>query len=758
MSVDLFIRKIVVLVLVFLALLFFLALASYHPDDVSILNQRAAGAYEAPRNLVGTVGASVAAVCFQLVGTAAFVLVALFGVFIYHHARRLEAPLARAQVVLKVAGSALFLLFFPALLGLLLPDIPWRGTRLLTGGLLGQGLARVLSEGLGFWGSRLACIFLAALGGMLFFVWIPGHAPAPGGGAWTAFRERLTLWFYRWRHRKTERRIADKILRAEEAGPSPVPPGSLEEELGHPLAAASKAEAGPKRPTRTPRPKAPAAEPAQQRLLPVPSEGYTLPNPALLDPPEQLPRENNRILMDMGKAIEAKFGEFQVTGSVESIHPGPVVTTFEFKPNEGIKLTRMLALQDDLALALKAEAVRIDRIPGKGTVGIEVPNPNREVIALREIIESPAYKDSKSPLTIALGKDIHGAPVVESLAKMPHLLIAGSTGQGKSVAMNSLLMSILFKAGPDEVKLILIDPKKVEFSIYEDIPHLCAPIITSPKRAAASLQWALVELETRSRKLKEVQARDIEAYNHTVRTRGEGEPLPYIVIFIDELADLMMQLRKEIEDSIARLAQMARAVGIHLVMATQRPSTDIITGIIKANFPTRIAFAVVSKVDSRVILDDNGAEKLLGRGDMLMLTSTSSRLRRLHGSFVSSPEISRVVKFLKAQKRPDYIEAVVALQTKAEASPEGEADESDPLFGEAVRTVLTTKIASATFLQRKLRVGYAKASRLLDVMEQKGWIGPTQGAKPREILLSKEETERLLAQLENGGFDAPPDE
>jgi len=537
---------------------------------------------------------------------------------------------------------------------------------------------------------------------MLFFIWIPGHAAPPGAGAWAAFRERLTLWFYRWRNRKAERRIAGKILRGaeEDLRPAP-PPGSLEEELGHPMAAASKAEPPAKRASRPARaPKAPAEQAQQLALMQMSRDGYLLPDTSLLDPPERIPRENNRILMEMAKSIEGKFAEFQVTGKVEGIHPGPVVTTFEFKPAEGIKLTRMLALQDDLALALKAEAVRIDRIPGKGTVGIEAPNPNREIIALREVLESEAFKRSASPITIALGKDIHGAPVVESLAKMPHLLIAGSTGQGKSVAMNSLLMSILFKATPDEVKLILIDPKKVEFSIYEDIPHLWSPIITSPKRAAAALQQALVELEMRSRKLKEMQARDIEAYNQAVRTRGEGEPLPYIVIFIDELADLMMQLRKEIEDSIARLAQMARAVGIHLVIATQRPSTDIITGIIKANFPARIAFAVASKVDSRVILDDNGAEKLLGRGDMLMLTSTSSRLRRLHGSFISSPEISRVVKFLKAQKRPDYNEAFVTVQIKAETASDGDVDESDPMFKEAVRTALTTKIASATFLQR----------------------------------------------------------
>jgi len=462
-------------------------------------------------------------------------------------------------------------------------------------------------------------------------------------------------------------------------------------------------------------------------------------------------------LLGLATRLAEKCKEFNVTGQIKHICPGPVVTTYEFKPDPGVKYSRVVSLVDDLCLALKAESIRIDRMPGKPHVGIEVPNPRRETIFLREVIESRAFRESTSKLTIALGKTIDGLNYVADLAKMPHLLIAGTTGAGKSVGVNSLIVSILYRARPDEVKFILIDPKRLELGLYEDIPHLAAPIITDPKLASRSLKWAVGEMEKRYRDLAGWGVRNIDGYNTEIMRRNlvkeydeRGEPhkpLPYIVIIIDELADLMMTSGREVEESITRLAQMARAVGIHLVLATQRPSVDVITGLIKANFPSRISFRVSSKVDSRTIIDTNGAEHLLGRGDMLFLPPGTSRLIRVHGAYVDETEIGKIVNHAKAQAKPEYNETIT--QSEEEALGLEDSDgEHDELFEEALRICVEMKRASTSVLQRRLRIGYGRAAAILDIMEREGLIGQADGSRPRPVLGRAYE---MIAQWDEGG-------
>jgi len=448
-------------------------------------------------------------------------------------------------------------------------------------------------------------------------------------------------------------------------------------------------------------------------------------------------------LLGLATRLAEKCKEFNVTGQIKHICPGPVVTTYEFKPDPGVKYSRVVSLVDDLCLALKAESIRIDRMPGKPHVGIEVPNPRRETIFLREVIESRPFRESASKLTIALGKTIDGLNYVADLAKMPHLLIAGTTGSGKSVGVNSLIVSILYRARPDEVKFILIDPKRLELGLYEDIPHLATPIIVDPKLAARSLKWAVAEMERRYRDLAGYGVRNIDGYNTEIMRRNlvkeyddKGEPwkpLPYIVIIIDELADLMMTSGREVEESITRLAQMARAVGIHLVLATQRPSVDVITGLIKANFPSRISFRVSSKIDSRTIIDTNGAEQLLGRGDMLFLPPGTSRLIRVHGAYIDETEISRIVAHIKSQGPPAYDESITQSDEEALGLEASEGDH-DELFEEALRICVEMKRASTSVLQRRLRIGYGRAAAILDMMEREGLIGQADGSRPRPVL------------------------
>jgi len=483
--------------------------------------------------------------------------------------------------------------------------------------------------------------------------------------------------------------------------------------------------------------------------MPKQQGSWKLPSSTLLHRPEARQAYDEQELKELAQTLTRKCEEFGVLGSVVQINPGPVVTTFEFKPDAGIKYSRIVSLQDDLCLAMRAESILIERVAGKSTVGIQVPNEKRETIWLREVVESPEFLASKSKLTIALGKDINGRLMSTEMNSMPHLLIAGSTGSGKSVAINAFIMSLLYKSTPDQVRLILVDPKRVELTNYDGVPHLYTPIISEPKLASNALRNAVREMEHRLKLLAQKGVRNIDQYNRLFEegyTRSlfedgtEEKPLPYIVIIVDELADLMMVDGANVEESITRLAQMARAIGIHLVLATQRPSVDVITGLIKANFPARMSFRVATKIDSRTILDANGAECLLGRGDMLYLPSGSSRVLRTHAPYVTEKEIASTVEFWKAQATAEYEHGFLAApkedgnSVKDDGGLEGDSDDNDPLFNDAVRLVFEFGKASTSLIQRRLRVGYGRAAHLIDLMERDGIVGPADGPKPREIL------------------------
>ncbi len=483
-----------------------------------------------------------------------------------------------------------------------------------------------------------------------------------------------------------------------------------------------------------------AAKPVKKRKA---SDGeYELPGLDLLnDPPPSVTKPSKEELIERSDLLEKKLLDYAVQGKVTYVSPGPIVTMFEFEPAPGIKISKVMSLADDLSMALKASSIRISPIHGRSTLGIEVPNRNREAVFLRDIIANDAFNESSAKLTLALGKDIFGIPVMTDLAKMPHLLIAGATGSGKSVGLNTIVISLLYRATPKEVKMLMIDPKMLELSAYEDIPHLLMPVITLPKEASNALKTLVTEMERRYRLLADTGARNIESFNKKIRSKllskssgdadNDIEPLPYIVIFIDELADLMFASGREVEDSIARLAGMARAAGIHLVLATQRPSVDVITGIIKANFPSRISFQVSSKMDSRIILDTYGADQLLGKGDMLF-TSPGKRIKRIHGAYVSSEETRNVVDHIKAQAGPDYTLLENLVTEPQQAS---NFEEQDELYAKSRDIVLSAGQASISYIQRRMKIGYNRAARIMEMLEEEGIVGPPGDAgKPREII------------------------
>jgi S-DNA-T family DNA segregation ATPase FtsK/SpoIIIE len=546
---------------------------------------------------------------------------------------------------------------------------------------------------------------------------------------------------------------------AAEPGPAPLGPVPVPSSapVAAPLPVASKPVPPPQR--FAPEPQAPVstastaiaiheradADVRTVTVAPKNVSGFKLPASTLLNAGTgpQAVREDE--LREEARVLVEKCGEFDVRGQVVQINPGPMVTTYEFRPEAGVKYSRVTGLAEDLCLAMRAESILIERMAGKSTVGIQVPNHERETIHLRDVIESETFSRAKSRLTLAMGKDINGRIVTADLASMPHVLIAGSTGSGKSVAINAMIMSLLFRTTPSQVRLILVDPKRVELGMYEGIPHLFTPIITEPKLAANALRNAVREMERRLKLLASRSVRNIDQYNKlfegampSLFDEGEAEePLPYIVIIIDELADLMMLDRSNVEESITRLAQMARAVGIHLILATQRPSVDVITGLIKANVPTRISFRLATKVDSRTILDTNGAEALLGRGDMLFLPPGTSRLMRLHAPYVSEKETAAVVSFWKDQGAAQYAEGFLESPKDDRPNVEGsngDPDENDPMFDDAVRLVFEFGKASTSLLQRRLRVGYGRAAHLIDLMERDGLVGPADGSRPRELL------------------------
>jgi len=490
--------------------------------------------------------------------------------------------------------------------------------------------------------------------------------------------------------------------------------------------------------------------------------GYELPSLKLLDdPPDQEETIDRESIMMNARILEKKLENYNVKGEVVEVHPGPVITTYEFSPAPGVKVHKISNLSDDLSLALSAINVRIVApIPGKGVVGIEIPNRTRETVFIKEILGSEGFAKHKSKMALGLGKDTEGLPITVDLQKMPHLLVAGATGSGKSVSLNSMITSILYKSTPQDVRFIMIDLKRLELGIYEGIPHLLHPVITHPKEAGAALKWAVAQMEERYRLMAEAGVRNVDSYNRVARKsleaakkrkkkkthvvvseENDGEstldkplmPMPYIVIIIDELADLMMVAAREVEESIARLAQMARAAGIHLILATQRPSVDVLTGLIKANFPARISFQVASRVDSRTILDANGAERLLGHGDMLLLSPGTHLLQRVHGAYLSEPEVNKIVEFLKGTGKPEYDDSIVV--AAQEEQKVGEDEDYDERYDEAISIIAKTRQASISMLQRRLRVGYNRAARMIERMEREGVVGPSDGVRPREVLI-----------------------
>ena len=486
------------------------------------------------------------------------------------------------------------------------------------------------------------------------------------------------------------------------------------------------------------RAKEPKADEDEFAARPVARGDWKLPPLSLLDKhvsdEEKVDKE---IYYQVSKQLEQKLKNFGVSGRVVGISPGPVVTTYEYSPAAGVKINKIVGLADDLALGLKAQSVRVvGSVPGKAALGIEIPNPNRSVVYIRDLLASEEYRTRQDKLAIVLGFDVVGSPSIVNLAKMPHLLIAGSTGSGKSVASNTLIASLLYNATPEEVRLLMVDPKRIELSGYEGIPHLLHPVVVEPKLASRALMWAVREMERRYKLLEEAKVKSFDSYNKVAE-----EKLPYIVIIVDELADLMMVASKDVEASIARLAQMARAAGMHLILATQRPSVDVLTGLIKANFPTRISFKVSSKIDSRTILDTSGAEHLLGAGDMLYLANGSSGLQRVHGAYISEAETEAIVTFLKEQGNASYDESVTAVMEEAETTAgDGGDEEYDERYDEAVNIVCESGQASISMVQRRLRVGYNRAARMIEMMEKEGVVGPADGAKPREVLARNEYT------------------
>ena len=482
-----------------------------------------------------------------------------------------------------------------------------------------------------------------------------------------------------------------------------------------------------------------------EHALVVEDEHYEYPPVELLSKGKKASRGSAKMLADTAAKLQKTLYSFGVSAKVENVSVGPTITRYELKPAEGTRGSKIANLADDIALNLAAETIRIEApIPGKQAVGIEVPNKEKEAVHLREVIESSEFENNKSKLSVALGKDVAGKTIIADIGKMPRVLIAGSTGSGKSVCINSIITSIIYNAKPSEVKLVMVDPKVVELSVYNGIPHLLIPVVTDPKKAAGALAWAVQEMDDRYNKFAQKGVRDLKGYNKAIEKENENAKLPQIVIIIDELADLMMVAAKEVEEAICRLAQKARAAGMHLVIATQRPSVDVITGLIKANIPSRIAFAVSSQVDSRTILDQVGAEKLLGKGDMLFFPTGAPKPVRIQGAFISDKEVEKLVNFVKANGettyRDDITEYIEKANTTDKEIDEGalDDDETDPLLNDAIETVIETGQASTSYIQRKFKVGYARAGRIIDQMEERGIISGYQGSKPREVLMTKE--------------------
>jgi S-DNA-T family DNA segregation ATPase FtsK/SpoIIIE len=755
-------NELIGIVLCVSALLLFLALISYSPLDPSLNSASVLTGARAARNWIGIFGAIVSDLCLQVFGIGAFLIAGMIAVLgmRWFRSRKIHSPLA------KTMGAAWLVIFIPAMLALIPGSLRWMNVIPLEG-LIGRVVGDFLIHYFNLAGAYIVCATVLAVALYLstafsfsaLQVWVPTRF---------AFAIALRDRWKDWREARARKKAQKELEKRRAARPmAPTQPVAAQALAPPPPApSASPVRSGIEREfaernrdeglgSESVRPnpevsdRADRSQKAKTTLARV-AGGFRLPPSSLLHRPDEQQAVDEDELKHLAQVLTEKCAEFDVRGQVTQINPGPVVTTFEFKPEAGIKYSRITNLTDDLCLGLKAESILIERMAGKSTVGVQVPNREREIIWLRENIEAQEFMASRSKLTLAMGKDINGRIVVADLAGMPHLLIAGSTGTGKSVAINAMIMSILYKATPEQVRLVLVDPKRLELGNYEGVPHLHTPIITEPKLAANVLRNAVREMERRLKLLASKGVRNIDQYNRLFDEGTPGlfddsqdeQPIPYIVIVIDELADLMMLDQNNVEESITRLAQMARAVGIHLVLATQRPSVDVITGLIKANFPARVSFRVATKVDSRTILDANGAEALLGRGDMLYLPAGSSRLHRLHAPFVTEREIARVVEFWRSQAVAEYQQQFLETPQEerepgergASAESGDEESENDPLFEDAVRLVVEFGKASTSLLQRRLRIGYGRAAHLIDLMEQDGIVGAADGPKPREVL------------------------
>ncbi len=689
-------------------------------------------------NSAGRAGAYVSDALLQIFGFGSF----LFSLGFFYLGIRMFFLDKERRFYLKI-GEVFFLVFIlVSLLFMIFGTVSWRGAEIQAGGLLG----RMISSFLIRYFSRIGT-FLVLFALLILFILLTTKISIASifHTLFAVFQfvfKEVRVKVIRYKKSKLREKMRKKVIEKYALPPR--------EEM-------KKTERKRRKKEKTKQPEPALAvtksvpPPVQETFLFPEMEfkgDYQLPPISLLDAGTAAEKIDKDELYLKKQRIEEKLAEFRVEGEVREYHPGPVITTYEFYPYPGIKVSQVANLTEDLSLALGAESVRVQRMPGKSSLGVEIPNYKREIIKLRDVIQSEKFRNSPSKLTFALGKTIHGEVYTTDLAIMPHLLIAGATGMGKSVALNSLIASILYKGTPEEVKLILIDPKRLEFALWDGIPHLLSPVVKDPKKAGAILLNTIRKMEERYQKLGMLRVRNIEQYNQRaakLRNEKKGrlsesekeelKPLPYLVIIIDELAELMMVGAQDVEYCIARLAQLARAVGIHLVMATQRPSIDVITGTIKNNFSSRIAFRVPTKVDSRIIIDASGAEKLLGLGDMLFMPPNYPRFIRLHCSHISIAEITRLAKFVKEQGSPVYDEKIVRT-LKYHTEPEWEdLGEKDELYEKALELVLFTGQASASYLQRKLKLGYARAARIIDQMEQEGIVGPSEGSKPREFLV-----------------------